>query len=114
MKKGEALKYLSACDHGFIAKRKVQEIGKAFGVTLSTYLAKANPNDFKGLSLWNEQGQQVSEMEGQAAHIVASELCRKLDIDYEVFNGIGSQLAECCHKLANYLHNAKATPARVA
>lgn len=107
MTKGEALKYLSEGDHAFLSEKRVKQIADAFGIKITTYLAKANPQDFKGLSLWNDKGEPISEARGQDAHKVALQICATLKLKYQDMFGIGSQLRSCCESIAKYLHNEK-------
>jgi hypothetical protein len=104
MTKENALKLLRSSDHGFLGEETVKEIATAFGVKIPTYLAKANPDDFKGLTLWDEKGNPVSEARGQDA-AVAMEVCDRLKISYMSFFGRGSQLAHCCDQIEFYLTN---------
>jgi hypothetical protein len=115
--KKEAVEILSQADHGFLSKEGVDKIGEAFGVKLSTYLAQANPQDFKGLSLYDKKGNPIDELEGQDADVVAQELCSKIGLTYREFFGRGSQLRECCDKLWQVileLEKEKATSPEVA
>jgi hypothetical protein len=93
--KKEAIDFLAGCDHGFLGVEKANEITEPFGFKAKTYLAKANPQDFKGLSLWNEKGEPISEAQGQDAHKIAMQICEKLGLQYMEFFGVGSQLAHC-------------------
>lgn len=104
----EIIKKLAACDHGFLPKNKVREWTQAFGFEGTTYLAKANPQDFKGLSLYDKDGNPVDEMEGQDAHKVAMQICKHLGIEYQDMFGIGSQLRECVDQIRKYLEAKKA------
>ena len=103
MTKVEALEILTGADHGFFSAEGVKKIGDAFGVKLSTYLAKADPQDFKGLSLYDKKGKPVDKMVGQNAEIVAMELCNKIGLSYQEFYGKGSQLQHCCQVLDRWL-----------
>ena len=103
MTKQQAVIELAKYDHGFLSKQTVLEINTPFGFEGFTYLAKANPNDFKGLSLQDDKGNQIDELEGMDAHKVAIQICQHLDIDYPDMNGIGSQLYSCIKALQDHL-----------
>lgn len=98
----ESIKILAASDHGFLGEETVRRVTEPFGFVGHTYLAKANPQDFKGLTLWDKDGNQISEARGQDAHKVAMEVCDHLGIKYEDYFGVGSQLSECVSKLRKF------------
>lgn len=108
MSKQEALAALSECDHGFLSKEGVEKFTEPFGFVGTTYLAKSNPHDFKGLSLHDAEGNPLAEMEGQDADKVAVQICRHLGINYQPMFGRGSQLRECCERIRRYLETEKA------
>ena len=103
MTKVEALEILSSADHGFFSAGGVRKLGDAFGIKLSTYTAYANPQDFKGLSLYDKKGKPVDKMVGQNAEVVAMELCNKIGLPYQEFYGKGSQLSHCCKVLNKWI-----------
>ena len=104
MNKVSALNILEGSDHGFISKEGVDQIAKAFNVNIPTYLAKANPEDFKGLTLWDKEGNSINEMEGQDAHKVAISICQGLKIEYRSMFGIGSQLRACTEAISKKIN----------
>ena len=106
------IRVLYELDHAFIPKEQVFKLTDAFGFKGTTYLAKANPEDFKGLSLYDAKGNPVSEMEGQAAHKVALQIAKHLGVEVPDMYGIGSQLRVACAKILEHL-NAKTTPQKV-
>ena len=87
----------------------MEHFTKPFGFSGSTYLAKANPQDFKGLTLQDKDGNPIDELVGQDASVVASEIADHLEIDYQELFGRGSQLRECCSRILEHL-NGKVTP----
>lgn len=99
----KAIRRLYECDHAFLSKEQVHNLTKPFGFIGHTFLAKANPQDFKGLSLWNEKGEPIDEMEGQDASLVATEIARRLGVKYTPMHGRGSQLVECCARILEHL-----------
>lgn len=93
---------MGEADHGFLPKKIVDKIADAFGITISTYTARSNPEEFKGLSLWDEEGNPVDFLEGQDADRVAEQVCSGLDIPYPAMHGRGSQLAVCVDALRKH------------
>ena len=82
-------------DHAFISREGVEKLTKPFGFMGTTYVAKANPQDFKGLSLYDKDGNAIPEMEGQDASTTAEQICKHLGLDYIPQHGRGSQLRVC-------------------
>jgi hypothetical protein len=97
-------------DHAFLSKQGVEHFTKPFGFIGTTYMAKANPQDFKGLSLYDEAGNPVPEWEGQNADVVAREICQHLKVKYNPMFGRGSGLRECCARLLEYLTKKAPSP----
>ena len=97
-----SIEELAERDHGFLPEEEVRSICEPFGFMVYTYLAKANPQDFKGLSLFDKDGSPLDEMRGQATHIVAKQICKHLEIDYPPMHGIGSQLEVCINALRKF------------
>ena len=103
MTKLEAIKELATYDHCFLGKEGVEELTKPFGFKGSTYLAKANPQDFKGLSLHDEKGNPVDEMEGQDSASVACQITYHLGVKYQEMFGRGSRLRSACEAVEKHL-----------
>jgi hypothetical protein len=99
----KAIKALDECDHLFLPKEEVLLFTKPFGFEGTTYTAKANPSEFKGLSLWDKDGNPVDSMEGQDATVIAEEIALKLNLGYSPMEGRGSRLHERCRKILEYL-----------
>ena len=112
-KQAKVIRELYECDHGFLSKEGVEHFTKPFGFSGRTYLAKANPQDFKGLSLQDKDGNPISELEGQDAAKVALEIASHLGVQVPDMYGRGSQLAIACARILEHL-NKKATPQEVA
>lgn len=90
-------------DHAFLSKEGVEKLTKPFGFTGTTYVAKANPQDFKGLSLYDKDGNSIPEMEGQDAAVVAEQICNHLGIEYQAMHGRGSQLRVCAARILEHV-----------
>lgn len=110
-RKARLIRELYELDHAFLDKNGVARFTKPFGFMGTTYIAKANPQDFKGLTLWDKNGNQVSELEGQDASRVAMEICQHLGVEFQEMFGRGSQLRMCCARLLEHLNEK--TPASV-
>lgn len=91
-RQAKVIRQLYELDHAFIPQDMVLKITRHFGFDGHCYIAKANPNDFKGLSLFDIDGKPISEMRGQAAHNVALQIAQILGVDVPDMFGIGSQL----------------------
>lgn len=104
MRAAKVIRQLYEADHSFISKEGVRHYTEPFGFMGSTYLAKANPQDFKGLSLFDKDGNPISEMEGQAAHILAEEIADKLKLTYPDMLGMGSRLRVACKAILEHLN----------
>lgn len=83
-------------DHSFLKPEFVKALTQPFGFEGSVYLAKANPQDFKGLSLFSDEGNPILEAMGQNADFTACEIARHLNLEYTPMYGRGSRLRECC------------------
>lgn len=112
-RQAKLIRELYELDHAFLSKEGVEHYTKPFGFAGSTYTAKANPRDFKGLTLYDKKGNQIDELEGQDAAIVASEIAKHLGLEYVPMHGRGSSLRECCARIIEHL-NTTATPKEVA
>ena len=99
----KAVEMLYQLDHAFIGKEGVEQLTKPFGFIGTTYLAKANPEDFKGLSLHDAEGNAVSEMDGQDASKTAMEICQHLGIEFQEMYGRGSQLRVCAARILEHI-----------
>lgn len=107
--KAKLIRELYELDHAFISKEGVEHYTKPFGFTGSTYLAKSNPQDFKGLSLFDKEGNPIEEMEGQDASVVAKEIAQHIKVKFTPMYGRGSTLRECCARILESL-NEKDSP----
>jgi|SRR3990167_5181369 len=91
-------------DHAFVGKEGVEELTKPFGFTGTTQIFKADPpGTFKGLTLWDKDGNSVNEMEGQDATTIAEQICNHCGIVYEPMYGRGSQLRVCAARIMEHI-----------
>lgn len=97
-------------DHAFISKEGVEYFTKPFGFVGTTYIAKANLQDFKGLSLFDKDGNPISEMEGQDASIVATEIAKQVGVKFQPMHGRGSQLRVACSAILEHLTKKAPSP----
>lgn len=104
MKQAKVIRELYELDHAFISKEGVEHFTKPFGFVGRTYLAKANPQDFKGLSLHDKEGNPIEEMEGQDTAEVAKEIAQHIGVNYTSMYGRGSTLRECCARILESLN----------
>ena len=111
-RKGKLIRELYELDHAFLSKEGVEHYTKPFGFIGSTYLAKANPQDFKGLTLTDKDGNPIPELEGQDASVVAKQIADHLGLTYPPMYGRGSQLRVCCAAILESL-NKKTTREKV-
>ena len=103
----ESVQMLYDLDHAFVSKEGVEKLTKPFGFTGTTRVFKANPQDFKGLTLWDKDGNPVDEMEGQDSAIVAEQICNHLGITYQPMYGRGSQLRVCAARIMEHISGVK-------
>jgi hypothetical protein len=82
-------------DHLFLSPEGAKHFTAPFGFKAHTYTMKANPNEFKGLTLNNG----ATEAEGVEADVLAMQICRHLLIPFPSKFGRGSQLRACCDAL---------------
>lgn len=109
-RQAKLIRELYELDHAFISKEGVEKFTKPFGFIGSSYLAKANPQDFKGLSLHDKDGNPLSEMVGQDTNITACEIADKLGVKYTPMFGRGSGLRECCSRILEHLNKKEPVP----
>lgn len=107
-KQAKVIRELYECDHGFLSKEGVEHFTQPFGFSGHTYLAKANPHDFKGLTLFDKDGNSIPELEGQDAAKVALEIARHLGVEVPDMYGRGSQLAVACARILEHLNGKTA------
>ena len=98
----EALNRLEEAGHEFISMETVLEITNAFGFEGTTRIAKVGEDHLA--FLWDEAGNEISEMEGQDAAVVATEICEHLGIEPSDKLGRGSRLRENVARIRQHLN----------
>lgn len=90
--------------HEFVSKDGVLHYTEPFGFKGSTYIAKSDaPGTFKGLQLWDDKGNRVEQLEGQASYKMIMEICDHLGIKYQEYFGKGTQYQSCLLNLEEFL-----------
>lgn len=108
-KQAKVIRELYEYDHAFLTKEGAEHFTAPFGFTPRLHVEKANPQDFKGLTLNNG----AESAEGIGAHQLALQIASHLKVSVPDMFGIGSQLRIACAKILEHL-NEKATPSKVA
>lgn len=90
-------------DHGFLDVSGVKHFTEPFGFEGSTYLARANPEEIKGLTLANG----ATEMEGQDANVIAEEIAGRVCGFKPWQEGRGSRLRSACAAVLQHLEEVK-------
>lgn len=87
-------------DHVFMSVEGAHYFSEPFGFTARTYMAHANPDDPKGLTL---EGGAKSAV-GVSAHELAIQICEHVRATYAQSMGRGSQLRLCCDALERWCY----------
>ena len=104
----ESVQMLYDLDHAFVSKEGVEKLTKPFGFVGTTRVFRADPpGTFKGLTLWDKDGNEIPEMEGQDSAIVAVQICEHLGIEYQPMYGRGSQLRVCAARIMEHISGTK-------
>lgn len=90
-------------DHAFLTVEGALAFSRPFGFDAETYVAYANPDDPKGLTL----NDGSASAEGIAADVLARQICDHVGVKYPPMFGRGSQLRACCDALASWLATKK-------
>lgn len=104
-RQAKVIRELYEYDHAFLTKEGAAHFTEPFGFTAHTYVERANPGDFKGLTL-NDGAESA---EGIAAHKLALQIASHLGVSVPDMFGIGSQLRIACSKILEHL-NGKTAP----
>lgn len=86
-------------DHCFLIKEGVLHFTQPFGFDGQTYVAHANPNDPKGLTL--DSG--AASAEGCAADQIAVQICQHLGLTVPQKMGRGFRLRAACDTIEQHL-----------
>jgi hypothetical protein len=109
MTKQEALKKLWQLDHCWVTDKMAKEIAEPFGVKPGSYKSYDTRSQFKSLTLHGinpltkEPYKEGDYAYGIDASSLACDICLQLKIEYDSYFGRGSQLAECCKRIRDYL-----------
>jgi hypothetical protein len=102
----EALDMIESWDHAFVTPAGAVEVCGALGIPApSPQVRIANPQDFKGLTVWDDEGNELppgTEVQGHDAEILAAHCCKSLGVDYGSRSGRGSQLRACVRALRGH------------
>jgi hypothetical protein len=96
----QTVEKLREYDHAFLSVEDAEKLTKPFGFNARTYVATANPKDFKGLTLRGG----AKSAKGIGAHELAMQICDHLGVKYPSRSGRGSQLRDCCDALEQWLN----------
>lgn len=99
-KQAKLIRELYEFDHAFLPKNEALRFSRAFGFDVHTHVERANPDDFKGLSLPNG----MTEMDGIAAHSLALQIASHIGVTVPDMYGVGSQLRIACSKVLEHLN----------
>ena len=89
--------------HSFLNKAGCGRFLKPFGIDVKLEKAKANPQDFKGLYLWDKQGNPINEAEGLSGLDISSKIAYKLGVKTLNLFGRGSQHQSNCELIIKHL-----------
>ena len=107
--KVEAIEELVKLDHSFLTERGAKEICKPFGIDPELYEAKDTRSQIKGLTLYGINPKTEKEfVEGDTslgidADVLAVQIAKHLEIDFENMFGRGSQLRSACEAIKEHL-----------
>ena len=104
----QAVEEMMGNTHGILDWSQAEPFWKAFGLEGKPWMQQiaCRPNDFKGASLYDEQGNLLPEgtvREAIGIRELAEQICTKLGLQYEHYMGRGFQTRRCCDALARYL-----------
>lgn len=94
---------LRNCDHAFLSPEGVQYFCEPFGFEGTTYTARANPQDFKGLTLKDGQSEAVGQDSEKVAEQIANHLGIHCGKHYPAMHGRGSALRVICEAIIKKL-----------
>ncbi|HEC39484.1 hypothetical protein LCGC14_0577200 [marine sediment metagenome] len=89
--------------HGFLNKEGCEYFLQPFGITAKLDNVKANPQDFKGLALWDNNGKSIKEAKGLSGLDISSLIAVKLNVVTLNLFGRGSQHRSNCEAIVKKL-----------
>lgn len=98
-KQAKVIRELYEYDHAFLTPEGAAHFTEPFGFTARLRVEKANPQDFKGLTLPNG----MTEAEGVEASRLALQIASHLGVNVPDMFGIGSQLRIACARILEHL-----------
>lgn len=98
-KQAKVIRELYEYDHAFLTAEGAAHFTEPFGFKAHLHIEKANPQDFKGLTLRDG----LTEAEGVAAHKLALQIAGHLGVNVPDMFGIGSQLRIACARILEHL-----------
>lgn len=109
-KQAKVIRELYEYDHAFLSPVGAAHFTQPFGFIARTHVEKANPQDFKGLTL----NEGMSEAEGVEASALALQIASHLGVSVPDMFGRGSQLRIACAKILEHLNGKTASLEAVA
>ena len=103
-KKIELIEELKKHRHSFLNKDGCNHFLKPFCIETKTNNAKANPQDFKGLSLWDKKGNPIDKAEGLSGLDISYLIIGKLNITTITYFGRGFQHQANCEAIIKELN----------
>ncbi len=98
-KQAKVIRELYEYDHAFLTPEGAAHFAEPFGFKPHLYVEKANPQDFKGLTLRDG----LTEAEGVEASKLALQIASHLGVTVPDMYGIGSQLRIACARILEHL-----------
>lgn len=99
-RQGKVIRELYEYDHAFLTPEGAAHFTEPFGFSPRTYVERANPDDFKGLTL----NDGATEARGVAAHQLALQIASHLGVSVPDMFGVGSQLRIACSKVLEHIN----------
>ena len=103
MEKIKLIEELKKYHHDFLNKEGCEHFLKPFNIEIKLDKVKGNPQDFKGLSLWDKKGNPISEAEGLSGLELSELIKNKLSITTQNYFGRGSQHQANCNAILKEL-----------
>ena len=107
MNKIKLIEDLKKHHHNFLNKNGCESFLKPFDIPVKVDKVKANPQDFKGLSLWDKDGKSMKEGEGLSGVDISGLIVSKLKLSVRDFFGRGFQHQANCETIIKHLEKVK-------